>query len=186
MRSAHLAAWVLIAGLVACGSETNSEPAPEKAHESAGRGASPIGAAGSGIVIPTITVPEIPNLATVFMCNPDIENATSCGSHACAEVAQYMKDSCYVNCCTKDGRCGTRNTDPRFASVLGECTAPAVVDERCPSVIVGPVAFQGCCDAQNHCAAVTGPYCSSVLTGTLGMPVRDCDAAPASSGDAGM
>lgn len=191
MRNVRVAAWMSIAAFVACGSNTKGETEePEKARESAGRGGAARGAAGSGVnvVIPEFTgmLPALPDVSTVFMCDPEIENATSCGDTTCAELVPYMKDTCYVNCCTSDGRCGTRNTDPRFASILGECTALATPDSRCPTVMVGPAAFAGCCDATNHCSAAAGPYCSSALIGMLGMPARECDAEPEPSEDAGM
>lgn len=161
----------LMATLAACGSESRHEA--ESIRPAAGSGAIIVG----GVTIPPITIPpiQVPDLSTIFSCDESIRSEERC-DETCPEVTSYMRDACYVNCCTRDGRCGTRNTNPSFASLLGECTSAGIVDDRCPSVMVGPTAFPGCCDAQNHCALIAGTYCTSALLGTFGMPVRDCDA----------
>lgn len=170
----QIAVLAAAAALAACGSDHHEADKAEPARSSAaGSGAITVG----GVNIPPITIPpiEVPDLSTIFSCDDGVPNEDRC-DRDCPELTSYMRDACYVNCCTSDGRCGTRNTDARFASVLGECTAAGIVDDRCPSVMVGPVAFPGCCDAQNHCAAIVGTYCTSALTGSTGVPVRDCDA----------
>jgi hypothetical protein len=110
--------------------------------------------------------------ALQLKCDAAAESVTSCGASACPALSSAAASTCTVNCCTSDGHCGTRISDPRYAA-LG-CIAPlatASTDPRCPTSTMFGLTLAGCCDAQGHCGQVVGPTCLAISAGPA------CDAA---------
>jgi hypothetical protein len=158
---------------VACGSSTqdgghdnNKMGAVGGLAGSAG-GTTSTGAAGLAALVPVI-----PNL----MCDTSAVSEKTCGDKMCPEVPSYLAAACTVNCCTTDGKCGTRNTLVSLATV--QCTPPAVEDTRCPSTMAAGFVSAGCCDAQNQCGQLFGTSCIVLPTGTQARAPRKCDEAP--------
>jgi hypothetical protein len=162
-----------------CGNEPSNDTNQKLLPASAGAGVAGISSPFPAIGPITITgaAGSLDLSAFQLMCDAKVESVASCGANTCPALAGAVASSCTVNCCTADGQCGTRVTDPRY-SALG-CVAPlqtVPADPRCPTTTMFGVALAGCCDAQGHCGQVFGPSCVAVAAG------RACDAPQ----DAGM
>lgn len=109
-------------------------------------------------------LPDVSSLSPVTVtCDSSVRSVDQCDDVACPELPASASTTCTVNCCTSNGKCGTRYTGSVNGVLTPEiCIESAVADARCPSTMIGSSSVAGCCDIAGRCGVLSGTGCAWV------------------------